>query len=196
MVNETTLDRASSSRHVRSLPNSKAPANKRLPSPFLKSWPHCHRERSTRQGVRQGAGNNISHELRVEGKSPGTACQGSVGDGIQDLWGLLFPAACPTPDATRCLPARVGWPIVYPIDDTERERFLLTVGRIRSQMEAAMNPEDQTAADKAAIHRCAHRRALEEPGILSTQWRSISLRYAVVGDRWTSKGSGKVCVRS
>ena len=45
------------------------------------------------------------------------------------------------------------WLSRTPIDHTERERFLLTVERIRSQMEATMNPENQTAAGKAARKR-------------------------------------------
>jgi hypothetical protein len=65
-----------------------------------------------------------------------------------------------------------------PIDQAERERIHLTVQRIRSQIEAAMDRASQeslTAADQAAIHRRVVRRALIELGILSTNWRSITL---------------------
>ena len=70
------------------------------------------------------------------------------------------------------------WQSRSPIHHTERERFLLTVERIRSQMEETMDPssrESLTAADRAAIHRRVVRQALVELGILSINWRSISL---------------------
>jgi hypothetical protein len=67
------------------------------------------------------------------------------------------------------------WNARTAIDDTERKRFLLTVRRIRSQMEETMNPGDQTAATKAAIERRVVSQALEEFGILSTKWRPITL---------------------
>jgi hypothetical protein len=61
------------------------------------------------------------------------------------------------------------WQARTPIDHAERERFLLTVERFRCQMEATMNPEHQTAADKAAIHRRDVCQALAELGIVSTE---------------------------
>ena len=70
------------------------------------------------------------------------------------------------------------WQSRSPIDHTERERFLLTIQRIRSQMQEAMDPisrKSLTAADQAAIHRRVVRRALVEFSILSTTWRSIPL---------------------
>ena len=67
------------------------------------------------------------------------------------------------------------WQSRAPIDHTERERFLLTVERIRSQMEEMTTQEYQTAADKAATERRVIRQALEKLGILSINWRPISL---------------------
>jgi hypothetical protein len=70
------------------------------------------------------------------------------------------------------------WQSRSPIDHAERERFRLTVERIRSQMQGAMDPtsrESLTAADQAATHRRVVRQALLEQGILSTKWRSITL---------------------
>ncbi len=70
------------------------------------------------------------------------------------------------------------WQSRTPIDHDERERFHLTVERIRSQMQETMDPtsrESLTAADQAAIHRRVVRQALVELGILSTIWRSITL---------------------
>ncbi len=64
------------------------------------------------------------------------------------------------------------------VDPSEREGFHLTVARIRSQIEEALDPisrESLTAAELAAIHRRVVRRALGELGILSTTWRSIPL---------------------
>jgi transposase len=73
---------------------------------------------------------------------------------------------------------RQVWQSRAPIHHTERERFHLTLQRIRSQMEEVMDPlarESLTAADHAAIHRRVVRQALIELGILSTHWRSITL---------------------
>lgn len=68
------------------------------------------------------------------------------------------------------------WQARTPIEHDERERFLLTVKHIRGQIEEAMDHEiDLTEADKAANERRVIRRALVELGILSTEWRSISL---------------------
>jgi hypothetical protein len=70
------------------------------------------------------------------------------------------------------------WQARTPIDTAERDGFLLTVERVRSQMEETMDPlsqESLTAADKAANERRVIRQALVELGILSTEWRSISL---------------------
>ena len=70
------------------------------------------------------------------------------------------------------------WQSRSPITTAERERFLLTVRRLRSQIHEAMDlasQESLTAADHAAIHRRVVRQALVELGILSITWRSISL---------------------
>jgi len=70
------------------------------------------------------------------------------------------------------------WQSRTPIDESERKRFLLTVHRIRSQMEETMDSrsrESLTAADEAALERRVVRQALVERGILSTKWRSITL---------------------
>ena len=70
------------------------------------------------------------------------------------------------------------WQSRSPIHQTEQDCFLLTVQRICSQMEEAMDPisrESLTAADQAAIHRRVVRQALVELGILSTNWRSVTL---------------------
>jgi hypothetical protein len=70
------------------------------------------------------------------------------------------------------------WESRSPITPAERERFLLTVQRLRNQIHEAMDlasQESLTAADQAAIHRRVVRQALVELGILSITWRSISL---------------------
>jgi len=70
------------------------------------------------------------------------------------------------------------WKSRSPIHAAERENFLLTLDTFRSPMKEAMNPESQdplTQAELAAIERRVVRQALVELGILSTNWRSLTL---------------------
>jgi hypothetical protein len=70
------------------------------------------------------------------------------------------------------------WQSRQPIDRDEREHAYLTVERLRSPMNQAVDPLSRaslTAADEAAIHRRAVRQALVELGILSATWRFITL---------------------
>jgi transposase InsO family protein len=70
------------------------------------------------------------------------------------------------------------WQSRAEIDYTEREQFHLAVERALHEQhnKRPCDPEEQpTAAQQAAEHRRAVRQALVELGILSTQWRSITL---------------------